>query len=52
MTVGCPRTISVDKNAAYPKAMVEMKSDGELWLRSRLRQVKYLNNMAEQDHPR
>src|SRR5271168_2439573 len=35
-----PRTITVDKNAAYPKATMEMKKDGELWRRSRLRQVK------------
>jgi DDE domain len=45
-----PRTITVDKNAAYPKAAAEMKADGELWWRSRLRQVKYLNNILEQDH--
>ena len=45
-----PRTITVDKNAAYPKATTEMKKDGELWRRSRLRQVKYLNNIVEQDH--
>jgi IS6 family transposase len=44
-----PRTITVDKNAAYPKAIAEMKSDGELWRRSR-RLVKYLNNIVEQDH--
>src|SRR3954469_18872756 len=47
---GNPRTITVDKNAAYPKAAAEMKRDGELWRRSRLRQVKYLNNIVEQDH--
>jgi transposase, IS6 family len=29
-----------------------MKKDGELWRRSRLRQVKYLNNIVEQDHRR
>jgi transposase, IS6 family len=45
-----PRTITVDKNAAYPKAASEMKKAGELWRRSRLRQVKYLNNIVEQDH--
>jgi transposase, IS6 family len=45
-----PRTITVDKNAAYPKATAEMKKDGELWRFSRLRQVKYLNNIVEQDH--
>ncbi len=47
-----PRTITVDKNAAYPKATVEMKQDGDLWRRSRLRQCKYLNNIVEQDHRR
>jgi IS6 family transposase len=45
-----PRTITVDKNAAYPKAISEMKKHGELWPRSTLRQVKYLNNIVEQDH--
>ena len=47
-----PRTITVDKNAAYPKAIGAMKRDGELWRRSKLRQVKYLNNIVEQDHRR
>ncbi len=45
-----PRTITVDKNAAYPKTAAEMKKDGELWRFSRLRQMKYLNNIVEQDH--
>jgi transposase-like protein len=45
-----PRTVTVDKNAAYPKAMAEMRQDGERWHRSRLRQVKCLNNIVEQDH--
>src|SRR5689334_3338060 len=47
-----PRTITVDKNAAYPRAVAEMKRDRELWRFSRLRQVKYLNNIVEQDHRR
>jgi IS6 family transposase len=47
-----PRTITVDKNPAYPRAVTDMKRDGELWRRSRLRQVKYLNNIVEQDHRR
>ena len=47
-----PRTITVDKNPAYPKAVAEMKEDGELWRCSRLRQFKYLNNIVEQDHRR
>jgi transposase, IS6 family len=47
-----PRTITVDKNPAYPKAIAEMKHAAELWRFARLRQVKYLNNIAEQDHRR
>jgi transposase, IS6 family len=47
-----PRTITVDKNPAYPNAVTEMKQNAELWRRSRLRQVKYLNNIVEQDHRR
>ncbi len=47
-----PRTITVDKNPWYPKAVAEMKNDAELWCRSRLRQVKYPNNIVGQDHRR
>ncbi|WP_052215065.1 IS6 family transposase [Belnapia sp. F-4-1] len=47
-----PRTITVDKNPAYPCAVEQMKADTELWRRSRLRQCKYLNNIVEQDHRR
>ena len=47
-----PRTISVDKNAAYPKAVAEMKRNSELWRLSRLRQAKFLNNIIEQAHRR
>src|SRR5215211_2841215 len=47
-----PRTLTVDKNAAYPAAVTAMKREGELWRFSRLRQVKYLNNIVEQDHRR
>jgi transposase, IS6 family len=47
-----PRTITVDKNPAYPCAISEMKRDDELWRRSRLRQAKFLNNIVEQDHRR
>src|SRR5919199_4561867 len=47
-----PRTITVDKNPAYPKAIAEMKQDAELWRFSRLRQVRFLNNILEQDHRR
>jgi transposase, IS6 family len=47
-----PRTITVDKNPAYLRAVTEMKRDGELWRFSRLRQCKFLNNVVEQDHRR
>jgi hypothetical protein len=33
-----PRTITVDKNPAYPRATAEMKRKGELWRFTRLRQ--------------
>jgi transposase-like protein len=47
-----PRTITVDKNAAYPKAVADLKRDKRLWRFSKLRQIKYLNNIVEQDHRR
>ena len=47
-----PRANTVDKNAPNPAAVTAMKRDGELWQFSRLRQVKYLNNIVEQDHRR
>ena len=47
-----PRTLMVDKNAAYPSATTAMKKDGELWRFAKLRQVKYLVNIVEQDHRR
>src|SRR5258708_10089447 len=45
-----PRVINVDKNAAYPKAMADLKAMGVLPEGVELRQVKYLNNLIEQDH--
>jgi len=45
-----PRVINVDKNAAYPKAIDEMKAEEELPVTVDLRQNKYLNNRIEQDH--
>src|SRR5260370_10806498 len=45
-----PRVINVDKNAAYPKAVSELKASGVLSASVELRQVKYLNNLIEQDH--
>lgn len=40
----------MDKNAAYPKAINELKADKELPKKVKLRQKKYLNNIVEQDH--
>lgn len=42
--------ITVDKNAAYPKAIDELKAKEELPEKVELRQKKYLNNIVEQDH--
>ncbi|GHO63821.1 IS6 family transposase [Ktedonobacter sp. SOSP1-52] len=45
-----PRVINVDKNAAYPKAVADLKAARVLPEHVELRQVKYLNNLIEQDH--
>lgn len=45
-----PRVINVDKNAAYPKAVETLKINQQLPADCELRQVKYLNNLIEQDH--
>jgi transposase-like protein len=45
-----PRVITVDKNPAYVPAVTNLKSEGILRRRCRLRQCKYLNNIVEQDH--
>ena len=47
-----PRTITVDRNAAYPVATKAMKRERTLWRFAKLRQVKFLNNIVEQDHRR
>ena len=49
-TILAPRVINVDKNAAYPKAIADLKAAGVLPQHVELRQVKYLNNLIEQDH--
>ncbi len=36
--------------AAYPKAISELKAEGAIPEGCELRQVKYLNNIVEQDH--
>lgn len=42
-----PRVINVDKNAAYPKAIDELKEKEDLSAEVELRQNKYLNNRIE-----
>lgn len=45
-----PGVINVDKNAAYPPAVDELKAESTLAQACKLRQNKYLNNQIEQDH--
>lgn len=45
-----PFTISVDKNAAYPEAFTTSQKEKVLPHDCKLRRVKYLNNIIEQDH--
>jgi IS6 family transposase len=40
------------RSSVVSRVNLARKKDGELWRRSRLRQVKYLNNIVEQDHRR
>jgi transposase, IS6 family len=49
-TTLAPRVSAVDKNAAYPRAIADLKAIGALPEPVELRQVKYLNNLIEQDH--
>ena len=42
--------VGVDKNAAYPPAFESIKNEGLVSAETELRQVKYLNNIIEQDH--
>jgi len=44
-----PRTITLDGYASH-RAVREMKTDGVLPRRSRLRSSKYLNKLIKQDH--
>jgi len=45
-----PLSISVDKNAAYPEAFTTSQVEKVLPHDCKLRHVKYLNNVIEQDH--
>jgi transposase, IS6 family len=48
--VSKPRVITVDKNPAYPVAMEELKKEKKMPVGVQIRQVKYINNIVEQDH--
>jgi len=45
-----PRVITVDKNPAYLPAIDKLKNDKILPINVGIRQIKYLNNIIEQDH--
>jgi len=45
-----PLSISVDKNAAYPEAFSTSQAERIVPKDCKLRRVKYLNNIIEQDH--
>jgi transposase, IS6 family len=45
-----PRTITLDKNAAYPSAIRELQKEKKLPADIDIRRIKYLNNRVEQDH--
>ena len=48
--VSKPRVITVDKNPAYPIAIQQLKKEKKMPEGIQIRQVKYLNNIVEQDH--
>ena len=45
-----PHTVTLDSYAASHRAVREMRTDGLLSKRTKLRSSKYLNNIIEQDH--
>ena len=51
-SVGTPRVITLDAYAASHRAVRELKAEGRLPRRVRVRSSKFLNNMIEQDHRR
>jgi transposase, IS6 family len=48
--VSRPRVITVDKNPAYPVAIQELKKEKSMPESIQVRQIRYLNNIVEQDH--
>lgn len=45
-----PRVVNLDKSAAYPIVVDELKAESTLSQVCELRQRKYLNNLVEQNH--
>jgi IS6 family transposase len=45
-----PHSITTDKNAAYPLAIAALQKEHRLPKHCKHRQIKYLNNVQEQDH--
>ncbi|MGG0726900.1 IS6 family transposase [Bacillus paramycoides] len=48
--VSKPRVITVDENPAYPIAIEELKKEKKMPVGIQIRQIKYLNNIVEQEH--
>ncbi|UIR30713.1 IS6 family transposase [Priestia flexa] len=48
--VSKPRVITVDKNPAYRMAIEELKKGKKMPVGIQIRQVKYLNNIVQQNH--
>jgi transposase-like protein len=48
--VTSPRVITIDKNPAYPTAIEELKEKKQMPKGIQIWQVKYLNNIVEQDN--
>src|SRR2546426_10674438 len=49
---GTPRVITLDAYAASHRALRELKCEGSMPRRVRIRSSKYLNNIVEHDHRR
>ncbi len=47
-----PLSITTDKHSSYHTTIEELKKEGRLDERVKHRQIKYLNNIIEQDHRR
>ncbi|QWG27847.1 IS6 family transposase [Bacillus mycoides] len=48
--VSKPRIITVDKNPVYPIAIEQLKKEKSIPTGTKIRRIKYLNNIVEQDH--